>query len=323
MASRYWFAIIAALVAAPAWASGTAAGTHIDNTALVSYVVGSTALSVAASNSFVVDQLVDDSLTWQDTGAVVAVAGAINKSLLFRLTNTGNGTDSFTLGIVALAGSGKDFTASDCQVYFDSDGDGIYSAGDTLYAPGSNDPSLAAGASQNILAVCKLPPDAPDQGTAQVKLTAESNTLTGEPGDAEKGVGVGGVTAVVGMTGGQATADGSYIASNVAYTIGITQTLTNPPGASQPTSGTIILYTITVTPSGGAVGRNLVVHDAIPEYTTYLPESITLNGAPLTDAPDSDHGDYDVTNPGAITVSLGDMAGTAKPPVITFKVRIN
>lgn len=324
MKGQFVLAAIAALGSAPVFATGVAAGTRISNTVVATYLVAGTPLTSAASNSMTVDQLVDDVVTWQDGGVVAAPGGAVNQSLLFKLTNAGNGSDSFMLAVKPLPASGPDFTATGCRIYLDTDGNGVYSTSDPLYAVGVDDPVLAADASINVLALCGIPATVPDQGQARVELSARSNTFSGTPGKAAPGAGVDGVVAVLGASGGRSKAVGRYLASNVRYTVSISQTLDNPPGAEQPTSGTVILYTLTVKPSGGATGRNLFVHDTIPEHTTYMPGSLALDDVPLGDSvTDGDAGDFDVTNPGAVTVQLGDVPGDAEPLIITFKVTIN
>lgn len=324
VALQVLLAASAALLAVPARADGVAAGTRIDNVAQMSYVIDGVASTAAAETSFVVDQLVNDTVTWQDTAAVAGLGGAVDRALVFKLTNNGNADDSFALALTAIPATAPNFTASNCRLYLDSDGNGVYSSADTPYVAGVGDPALAAGAAADILALCDIPATAPDQGQARVQLTATSKTLSGAPGVAKPGAGVAGVTVVVGASGGAAAAIGSYIADNVKYTVTSAQTVTNPPGVSQPGSGSVIQYTVTVAPSGDATGRNLVLHDPIPDYTTYVPGSLTLDGVSLGDGDsDGDAGDFNITNPGAVTVLLGNVPGDAKPLVITFKVTIN
>jgi hypothetical protein len=50
---------------------------------------------------------------------------------------------------------------------------------------------------------------------------------------------------------------------------------------------------------------------------------MTLNAAPLSDALDADAGDALVTNPGTITVNLGDMPALGATQIIEFEVRID
>ena len=136
--------------------------------------------------------------------------------------------------------------------------------------------------------------------------------------------GVGGVDAIVGSSGGNASVTGSFKSTNVSYGFVKTETVIDPSGGTNPVSGATIQYTLTVTPNGSATGKSLVVTDPIPADTTYVSGSMTLDGTSLGDSnTDGDAGDYNFTTPGAISVKLGDLAGTSTPQVITFKVKIN
>lgn len=324
MRTGYGLILLGALASAPAYGAGVAAGTSITNTVSVSYTISGSAHLDTASSTFVVDQLVDDTNTWQNASAVIVPAGTSNQSLLFKVVNTGNGSDAFNLGLTATAAATSGFTPANCRLYFDTDNNGTYSAADTLYVSGTNDPTLAAGASTNLLAVCDIPATAPDNSQGDVTLTATSKTVSGAPGTVKAGGGAGGVDAVVGLSGADAAMQGVFRASNVNYAFAATQAVTDPAGGVAPVSGATITYTLTVTPNGSATGKNLVVTDPIPANTTYVPGSMTLDGTALGDSnTDGDAGDFNFTTPGAISVQLGNLAGGSVPQIITFKVKIN
>lgn len=321
---RYTLLILVAVANAPAFAAGVAAGTNITNTANIGYTISGVTHSASASNTFAVDQLVDDSVTWQDAAMVAVSAGSNDQALLFKLTNTGNGSDTFTLVATPSAGASPSFTPTSCRIYFDSDSSGTYSAGDALYISGSNDPVLAADASITLLAVCDIPATAVDSAQGQVQLAATSKTVNGAPGTINAGGGVGGVDAIAGSSGGAASVTGIFKVSSVTYGFVKTQSVKDPSGGTQAVSGAIITYTLTVTPNGTATGNNLVITDPIPASTSYVSGSLTLNGTALGDsATDGDQGDYNVTNTGAITVNLGNLPGSGAVQVVTFKVTIN
>jgi uncharacterized repeat protein (TIGR01451 family) len=253
--------------------------------------------------------------------------GSVNQALLFKVTNTGNATDSFTLAATPAAGSAPNFTSANCRIYFDTANNGIFTLTDTQYTPGSNDPSLAAGASVTLFAVCDIPANAADGGTSTVALAATSKTFSGAPGAVKPGGGVGGVNAILGSSGGKASANGIYILHDVNFSIVLSEGVNTNTGApvnvNQAVPGDIILYTVTVTPAGSASGSNTVVTDAIPAHTTYVAGSLQLNGTPLPSSGPGVIGDYNVSNPGAITVNFGSLAGTAPAQVISFQVTIN
>lgn len=324
MKVHYALTILGILSSVPAFAAGVAPGTSITSTVNVTYTVSGINHAGSATNAFVVDQLVDDTTTWQDASAVAVSAGSNNQALLFKLTNTGNGSDTF--GLVATPGSGPSpgFTPVSCRLYFDTDNNGVFSGPDTLYVPGTNDPTLAADASVVLLAVCNIPVTAVDQAQGVVQLVATSKTVSGTPGTVNSGGGVGGVDAIAGNSGGDASANGTYKAGNVNYAFTKAEVVTDPSGGNQAVSGSIIEYTLTVKPNGSATGTNLVITDPIPASTTYVPGSLTLDGTPLGDsASDGDQGDYNVTNANAITVKLGSLSGSGAAQVVTFQVKIN
>ncbi|EIL93826.1 hypothetical protein [Rhodanobacter spathiphylli] len=317
--------LLGSAFATAASAASAAAGTPIHNTVTMSYVQGGSTLTGTASTSFVVDQLVDVTTTWQDAKPVQAAAGSAAQTLLFRVTNPGNGNDSYKLVPTALPASGSDFAVDQCQLFLDQDHNGIRSANDPEYVPGSNDPVLAAGDHMDVFVLCALPATANDGTFAQVRLAATSNTFSGTPGSAKPSAGIPGMNVVVGMSSGSSSSNGTYQASSVSYQFTSTQRVTDKSGGSVATSGSHILYTLIVTADGGsAIGRNLVVTNPMPEHTTYVPGSLTLDSASLGDSnTDSDAGDFNITATNAISVRLGNVPGSASPHTITFEVTIN
>ena len=65
------------------------------------------------------------------------------------------------------------------------------------------------------------------------------------------------------------------------------------------------------------------VQDAIPALTTFVPDSILLNGVPISDATDGDAGEYDTTVVPTVVVRLGDLTQAAGPQTIEFQVTID
>lgn len=300
-------------------ATNAPAGTVVTNTASVQYIVSGATQSQSTFANFTVQQLVNVTVTWQNSADVSVSAGATNQALLFKVTNTGNGQDSFKLADTLVTPGGSSFTPAGCLIYFDTAGTGVYNAGDALYTPGTNDPILPQDGSVNMLIVCNIPNSAADASLGEMQLTATSKTASGTFGTVNTGGGVGGVDAVVGQTGGTANATGIYQVHQIALAYTKSAKVSAPGGGSLPISGATITYTLTVTPSGSATANSLVVTDPVPANTTFVPNSITLNGSAVAPAT----GDYNVTTPGAVTVKLGNLAGTASAQVIKFQVQIN
>lgn len=309
-------------VSLPTLAAGVAPGTVISNTAAVNYTVAGTPYTQTSTPALVtVDELIDVTVTWQNSSDVLVASGSSDQGLLFRVTNTGNGTETFTLSATPNL-TGDNFDPTNARIYFDTDSSGDYSVGDVLYVPGTNDPTLASNGHVDVLIVSDIPAGLAIGSTGRVRLTATSKTGSGTPGTTIVGGGDSGVDAVIGNSGGQAKAIGIYLTQDVGFTVVKRATVTDPLGGNQPVSGATILYTIKVTPTGSATANTAVITDTIPANTTYVANSLKLNGNGLTDGADSDAGDYNVTTPGAISVALGTLTGTSNVQVITFQVQI-
>jgi len=309
---------LAACFCAPAQAADAPAGTVIINSARVQFVVGGSNFSQTATAYITVAQLLNVTVTWQNSTDVSVMPGGVQQSLLFQVTNTGNGPDSFTLGDSLVTPGGASFSPANCQIYFDTAGTGIYAATDQLYTSGSNDPSLAQNGAVNMLVVCNIPNSAADLSLGEMNLAATSKTDSGAPGTVKTGGGVGGVDAIVGLTGAKGNSTGIYQAHNIVLSYVKSQSVSGPSG-SLPVSGATIQYTLTVTPSGSATADGVVVSDPVPANTTFVPGSILLNGTAVGPSV----GDYNVTAPGAVTVKLGNVAGSGSAQVVQFQVKIN
>ncbi len=304
--------------ASGARAADAAAGTLVTNTAQVQYTEGASVLSQTASANFTVDQLVNVTVTWQNTSPVSVVDGAAQQALSFLVTNTGNGPDVFKLADTLVTPSGASFTPAGCLVYFDTANTGVYNSSDVLYTPGSNDPSLVQNAAVKMLIVCNVPNTAADLSQGQMQLGATSNTVSGLH-NVNTGGGVGGVDAIAGLTGGIGTSTGTYVVHEVALAYVKSAAVSAPGGGNQPVSGATVTYTLTVTPSGSATAGSVVVTDPVPANTTFVPGSLLLNGTAVA----AGTGDYNVTTPGAVTVKLGNVAGSAIAQIVKFQVTIN
>ncbi len=86
--------------------------------------------------------------------------------------------------------------------------------------------------------------------------------------------------------------------------------------------GAQITYQITTTVTGTGTAVGVVVNDPVPANTTYSPESMTLNGAVLTDAADADVGEFNAGG-SSIAIQLGDLTAADGPQVVEFIVVID
>jgi len=312
-----WFGLLSSQ---PVWAAGTTAATDITNTATADYFVGVTPL-MATSNTTTttVDELLNMTLVGQDAGSQVTVSpGDTNQVLTYQITNTGNGTDSYSLTASNLAGD--DFDATSIAIYLD-DGDGVFNAADILL-DGSNDPVMNADDVITVFVVADIPAGLFDGDIANIDLTVDSNTATGVPGTVVVGGGDSGTDAVVGASGGTDSATESYVISNVVVSLLKSASILDPFGGSDPVPGATITYSIDVTVTGAGTATGVVISDPIPVDTTYVSSSMTLGGVPLTDAVDGlDGADFGITALNTITIDMGDL--TAGTQTITFDVTIN
>lgn len=91
------------------YAAGTPANTQVTNTVELAYWVGGveqTQIDANDTDGFVVDKIIDFTLTHDDTPRhLVVVPGATDQVRIFTLTNTGNAVQDFTLLATNLTGS--------------------------------------------------------------------------------------------------------------------------------------------------------------------------------------------------------------------------
>jgi uncharacterized repeat protein (TIGR01451 family) len=317
-----------ALFAKDALALGTAAGTLINNSVQMTYTMSGTNYSGSSNvNTIRVNEVINNTTTWQDTLPGVSVSpGQANSVVTMKLTNTGNAPDSYTLAAISTSPSGTWFTATPTATYLDTNSNGIYDPGtDALYVPGTNDPIVNADQYITLFIVSTIPSTALVDGQkGAVQLTCTSKTGSGAPGTFLPGVGPGGSDVIVGHSGGASSALGIYVVSTVAISIIKSATVTDVIGGNQVMTNSIIHYTLNVTATGSGSAMNVVIRDAIPANTTYLPNTLKLNNVGLTDAADSDAGDVNATTPGTVTVSLpGSITSATPAQSIAFDVRIN
>lgn len=316
--------VLAVLMAGSVLAAGTPAGTVISNVAEVTFNLNGTTTTQSSNVvSITVVERIDVLVTLQSSQALVA-ANDVDRSLLFTVTNSGNGSETMTLAINSnLTGDDFDPVPAVPAIYFDTDSSGDFSAGDVAYSPGTNDPVIAADASTDILLVNDIPGTVINGQLGRSELTATSTTGTGNPGDPFPGQGDFGTDAVIGNTGGQASVFGEYLVSDVQIDIVKSVLITDPFGNQDPLPGATMTYTVTVQVTNGGTATAATFNDAIPVNTTYTPNTIFLNTVLLTDAIDGDEGEYDPNGTPAVVVRFGDLTQARGIQTIEFQVTIN
>jgi uncharacterized repeat protein (TIGR01451 family) len=266
-----------------AHAVGAPAGTSIDNTAQVTYSIGATSATASSNTvSVTVAEILDVVVTLQ-TPSVNVTGGATQQELVYRVTNTGNGPEAFSLVMTSVLG-GDDFdpTAATPPIYFDTDASGDLS-----------------------------------------RLTAAARTGIGAPGTNFAGQGVSGTDAVVGTTGADGEATGQYLVSGITVNAVKSQTVVDQFGGARPVPGARINYSIAVSATGSGTATAAVFTDNVPANTTYVPGTLRLNGAALTDGADVDAGDFAATPTARVRVTLGNLTQASGSQTIDFAVTIN
>lgn len=305
-------------------AAGTPVGTVIQNTATVNFDLGGAPVTLQSNvTTITVVERVDVAVTLQSPQTVVA-PNDTNRALLFTVTNLGNGSETFALAIDSvLTGDDFDPQPAATSIYFDTDGSGDLNVGDQPYAAGTNDPVLAADASVDVFIVNDIPGTVANGDLGDSRLIATSATGSGAPGTVFAGQGDGGVDAVIGTSGGEQQADGEYLVSDVAISVNLAQNVNDPFGGSTPVPGATVTYTITIEVTSSGTATTSVVRDPIPTYTTFVPGSITVNSAALSDATDGDAGEYDTTGAPMIVVRLGNLTQADGVQTVSYQVTID
>ena len=313
--------------------TGTAAGTEIVNTAQANYAVnGSQAAPVDGEVTLKVDELIQIEIT-APTGATIVEPGDTLQTLIFTVTNTGNGPEDFDIGTAFPGANDFDPTIQVGQVFIDTDGNGQYDplAGDTLFDPTQDDLSLTAGESVSLVIVSDIDPTVVDGDEGAVTLTAAPTTVFPgtTPGTSAAGLGENGSDAVLGnptgdaSDGGNGAVDGLYQVS--ALTVTLTKTIDSVLdtfGGATKTPGAVVTYQVVVDVAGTGTATALTVTDLIGDGATedleYVDETVTVGAVAKTDGSDGDEVTVSdpVTGGKLITVTLGD---TAAPSTATIQ----
>jgi uncharacterized repeat protein (TIGR01451 family) len=302
-----------------AYALGTAAGTDITNTATVNYTVGSVAQTAVNSNTttFEVDRKVD--FTVSGVTATTTAPGATNVGVIYTVSNTGNGPDSFTF-TAANQGS-DDFDVTNLRVYRDNGTTAnVFDGGDTLITAGTP-VSFTADESINFFIVSDIPLTPINGHDSVVRLTATTTSTATVGADNPAVVDV--VFADAG-TNGTEFDDNQYDISSATLSVVKSASIISDPingtGANRKAiPGAEIQYTIVVTNSGAANATAVALSDNIPANTTYVPASMTLNAAALTDAGLDDAGTFTGT---AVNIDAGTVNSGGGTATVTFRVVI-
>ena len=299
--SRVAFAVVSA--AACRAEAETAAGSAIVNVAQLSHggeghrtIVSSNEIRIVVAERLDVALAAGDATPGPDGSSVVPLS----------LTNLGNGRETFAVAAAAAPGDGRVV-----GIAADTNRDGRYDPADDAALAGSRTAPLVPGQAVTLFALV------PAAMTGSVTITAAAATGSGTPGDTFPGAGDGGGDAVVGPTGAAAGVTVPLaLAAAAAPTLTKTAVVTASDGSAHAVRGAIITYTLVARfPVAAEAAR---VSDAVPAGTAYVPATLTLDGAPLSDAADADAG---TASAAGIAVAFADQpAGATR--TVRFRVVI-
>jgi uncharacterized repeat protein (TIGR01451 family) len=282
--------MLAAMIAAKqTLAAGTASGIAVNNRATIEYQVGGVTQEViessptgnnnpgvnaGADTSFLVDNLVDFSVTEISLAATSVGPGQSDAVTSFTVANSGNTSQGFALTAANLTGGtlfGNTDTidAGNIRWFVDSNANGVYDPGvDTATVIDS----LAADDTVAVFVVVDVPLGASNNSAANVSLTAvvhAAGTNATSPMAATIGADTAAVDVVFadsGNDGIEADFDG-YLVVSASLSIQKTSSLVRDPvnGSVDPKAipGAIVEYAVTITNAGAADATDLVVRDTL------------------------------------------------------------
>jgi uncharacterized repeat protein (TIGR01451 family) len=259
--------VVATFILAPstALAAGTPACTQITSQATVNYFqLGNPRQALSNTVSTQVVELIDQDLSWQDADFISVQPGDSSRVLSFRLSNTGNGTESFALTALSIQ-AGDDFDPMLVSVHLDTNSNGLFDPLiDEKYFRGVNDPTLAADAFGTVFLINDIPLDLENEDVGLSSLTASALTGIGNPGDIFAGLGDCGTDAVIGTSRGRGKTVGGYLVSAVTIEIQKTFSVADSQGGQDPVTGAVITFTLEVTATGAGTALGVVITDVVP-----------------------------------------------------------
>jgi uncharacterized repeat protein (TIGR01451 family) len=212
------------------------------------------------------------SVTPDETAPSAAVGPQEQLTRVFRICNTGNATDSYTI-----TNAEVNAPATIINLYFDNDNTGTFTNADTpATVNGPASPSLEPTECIGVLAIVATN-DSPANTNLTIRITAQSSTngVNGRPTD--DGVIINSMGAGPRLT---SPVDGNL--PPVKTVNGSVQAVVNV--------GSVFTYSISFRNSGDVSARTVVVTDDLQSQIEYVPSSLFLDNRSLTDADDADEG---------------------------------
>ena len=297
-----------------AFAKGVRAGTVIQNSAMLSFSLEEEEFIIKSNVAkSVVDQLIDVKVSWMDTRPMVVSLGERQRVLTYKVLNSGNGRDRYTL-LAQELNYKSEFSLEEKRVYLDANDNYRLDASD----PQRKTVTLDEDREQLVFVVSKIGDALTASSGSQnfVNLKALSRIGgSGEKGKIYIGRGIDGVDVVDGFSGGVSEDEGSYklLIANVILNKDV----------SIDNDG-IITVSVLVTVGGEGSVKDVNIVDEIPNETIYVKNSLLLDGRALTDQDDSDQGRYKrkyKERKAQILMSLGEL-DISSTHTITYSLKI-
>jgi uncharacterized repeat protein (TIGR01451 family) len=267
------------------WARGlegsTDAGTVITNRAEATYqdATGESFSTVSPTVTVTILAVASLVVTPDETVPSDTVVPHERVTRLFRVCNTGNTADTFSLTSFDLT-----VPATLNALYFDSDGSGTLNDGDApIRLNESASPQLSPGGCIGVLATIDTN-DVPPQSTVKVVLVARSNSANAVNG---RGQDAGTIINAVGQGPRLTDPNDSNLSPNK---------LINGLSRAVVSNGSQFNYAISFRNSGDTVARNVVIDDQLPQAIEYVPGSLQIADRNLSDAVDGDEGSVQSNN---------------------------
>ncbi|QRO13002.1 DUF11 domain-containing protein [Moraxella osloensis] len=275
-----------------AQAAAPTAGSNISNIATASYTDGNGASKTVTSNEVKTIVLQVSSFTLvADRNATINPNGTA--TLSHTLTNTGNGTDTFTLNVSQLGGD--DFDLNNVHIYLDSNQDGLPDNNTEITSV-----TLTANQSVGIIVVSTVPVDQADGKKAKYTLNA---------------------------TAGFDTSVTRFNTDTVTVSAGASMQIQKSASVASVAPNGDITYTLTYKNTGNGAAAFVTIQDTLPNTVTYTAGSGLWSGSStaLTDATGGDPAGidyrYDSTSK-TVLVSLTNVPANSTGTV-KFTVKAN
>jgi uncharacterized repeat protein (TIGR01451 family) len=351
---------------APAMAAGTSAGTTVSNLATVNYQVGGIGQPAIGSSptgntagagtatTFLVDNKIDLSVIETSGAATITSPALPNVVTQFKLTNTGNFTQGYTLVATNLSGTTlfgqvDNFDQGNLRAYVSGTACLTTSTITPIYA-GETTASVATLAADSCVYVFVLAdtPTTPVNGDySNVRLTATTVTATTLGTITETTTGDTALVDIVfadSATGGQvprdarAFADDQYAVQSATLSVLKSSAVFSDPfnGTTNPKAipGAVVEYTIVVSNTGATAATNVSISDLIPANTAaalgqYGGAGLDIQqqtgaGANTTCTASDADADGCAITAGTLTVAIANVqTGVANNRTVRFRVTIN